>query len=63
MEAPDYWGVPGPPSVPLSLRTAFSDRRRPRRQRGACGDFMNFEICRPSPSEVLTGVGFVYVCL
>ena len=40
----------------------FNARRRPRRQRGACGDFVNLEICRLSPSEMLIGVGFTYVC-
>jgi hypothetical protein len=40
---------------------AFSDRRCPRRQRGACGDFVNLEIYWLSPSEVLIGVGFTYM--
>ena len=43
-------------------RYALSGRRRARRQRGACGDFVNFKICRLSPSKVLIGVGFAYVC-
>jgi hypothetical protein len=29
----------------------------------ACGDFVNFKICRLSHSEVLIGVGFTYMCL
>jgi hypothetical protein len=33
---------------------ALSGRRRSR-------DFVNFKICRLSPSEVLIGVGFAYV--
>ena len=38
---------------------AFSGRRRSRRQRSACGDFVNLEdyICRLSLSEVLIEVG------
>ncbi|BAT16564.1 Os12g0256600, partial [Oryza sativa Japonica Group] len=36
---------------------SFSGRRRTRRQRGACGDFVNLKICRPSLPEVLIGVG------
>jgi len=32
-------------------RYALSGRRRARRQRGACGDFVNFKICRLSPSK------------
>jgi hypothetical protein len=30
---------------------------------GAYGDFVNLMICLLSPSEVLIGVWFVYVCL
>ena len=42
-------------------RYALSGRRRARRHRGACGDFVNFKICWLSPSKVLIGVGFAYV--
>jgi hypothetical protein len=38
-------------------RCAFCGRRRSRWQRGACGDFINLEMCRHSLSEVLIGVG------
>jgi hypothetical protein len=32
-------------------------------RRCAYGDFVNFKICRLSPSKVLIGLGFAYVCL
>jgi hypothetical protein len=32
------------------------------RRRWVCGDFVNLEICRLSPSDVLIGVGFACVC-
>jgi hypothetical protein len=28
----------------------------------ACVDFVNLDICRLSPSKVLIGIGFAYVC-
>jgi len=40
----------------------FSGRRCLRRQRGVCGDFVNFVIYRLNPSDVLIGIGFAYVC-
>ena len=33
----------------------------PHRQRGVCDDLVNLEICGLSPSEVLIGIGFVYI--
>ena len=41
----------------------FSGRRRSRRQRGACGDFVNIEDLLAQSSKMLIGVGFAYVCL
>jgi hypothetical protein len=39
----------------------FSGRRRPHRQRDACGDFINLMIGRLGPLDVLIGVGFAYI--
>ena len=46
----------------LSTTQLFSSLGAQSRQRGACGDFVNFKICWLSPSKVLIGVGFAYVC-
>ena len=43
------------------MALSSSGRRRPRRRQGASGDFVNLEIYQLSPSEVLIGVGFVYL--
>jgi hypothetical protein len=37
---------------------AFSDMRRTRRQRGACGDFVNLEDLPAQSSKMLLWVGF-----
>ena len=42
----------------ISRCCAFSDRRRSRRQRGACGDFVNLEDLPAQSSKMLIGVGF-----
>ena len=36
---------------------SWSGRRRSRRQRGACGDFVNFEDLPAQSSKMLIGVG------
>ena len=41
--------------------SAFSGRRRGRRQRGASGDFVNLEDLPAQSSKMLIGVGFAYV--
>jgi hypothetical protein len=44
-------------------RYALIGKWRSRQQQGANGDFGNLQICQVlSSSEVITGVGFVYVC-
>jgi hypothetical protein len=40
---------------------AFSGRRRSRRRRGACGDFVNLEDLPVQSSKMLLGVGFACV--
>jgi hypothetical protein len=40
---------------------AFSGRRHSRRQRGACGDFVNLEDLLAQSSKMLLGVGFACV--
>jgi hypothetical protein len=40
---------------------AFSGRRRSRRQRGACGDFVNLEDFPAQSLKMLLGVGFARV--
>jgi hypothetical protein len=40
---------------------AFSGWRRSRRQRGACGDFVNLEDLPAQSSKILLGIGFACV--
>jgi hypothetical protein len=40
---------------------AFSGSRRSRRQRGACGDFVNLDDLPAQSSKMLLGVGFACV--
>lgn len=42
-------------------RYAFGGNRCSRQQRDVYDDFVNFKICRLSPPEVLTEVGFAYI--
>jgi hypothetical protein len=44
--------------IVVSVRT-YCGRRRPHRQRGVCGDFVNLLICRLSTN---IGLGITYVC-
>ncbi|EAZ16303.1 hypothetical protein OsJ_31763 [Oryza sativa Japonica Group] len=59
-ELPQWWNQPTRVQLldltrvlAFTANYSFSDRRCTRRQRGACGDFVNLKICRPSLPEVL----------
>ena len=47
----------------ISRRCALSGRQRYRRQRDACGDFVNLENLPTQSLKMLIKVEFVYVCL